>query len=566
MKAIKSIVLSAALLLTTAGVLRAQDARYLIQTNQFQKAKSLLLKDLRNGSLSADYIYQLGKLYVQEKKADSAAKIFALLSTTDNDQRMLNVLGNAYAELNAGTGADNHAAINLTLQKNLKYLEASKSVLVKLEAAELLATVGELEKATELLEAACNQKPVHAENFVAAGDVYVRLSFLLNNTDLYGKACGRYEQALLIDKNYLPALTALGRAYIHSRNYPEARTRLQTALSVDSTWAPALQLMGELQYDLGRYDAASRYYTSYIQKVKPGKQALYKYAFILFFNKQYKESREVIAGLLKDDNGNRVLLRLMGYTSCELKDPATGLPAMEQLFTLSARTDTTRLLADDYEYYGRLLSLVNKDSLAIVQYRKALSIDTSAARVYEYIARSCEKTKHYREAYDAYNEVVARSTSVASSVWFSKGRMAMLIADQQAAMADTLQRTGMLQSAIEAFDRVISMSPASHLGYLWKGRAQASLDPESELALAEASYTTSVQMLEQKNQPDKYKTELTEAYSYLAYLNYLKFEAQKSTDAVAAGNFKIASLGYWDKILALDPANPTALQAKKSIK
>lgn len=538
----------------------AQDYRYLIQTNQFGKAKTLMLHDLKNNRLPGSFIYQLGKIYLQEKNADSAVRAFEFLDQTDNEQKLLYTLGNYKATLND----NNQVEINLSLQKSIKQFSYSKSILVKLEVAELLATIGEVDQASQFIEEACNQTPVRAENFVSAGDVYVRLSYLLNNKELYGKACGRYEQALLVDNEYLPAHTALAKAYIHSRNFTEARIKLNTALSIDSTWIPALQLMGELQYDLGKYDQASKYYTEYISKINPGKLQLQKYSFILYFNKEYAKSREILAQLLKSDPDNRVLLRLMAYTSCELQDPDQGLQAMQKLHMVTEKSDTVKLLATDFGYYGRLLSQKGNDSLAIDKYLKAITIDSTDAGIYENMAKSYEKTKNYLMAYQSYGKAIENIETPPASLWFTKGRMAMLVSEQNA--NDSVIRSQMLQSAVSIFQKVADLSPSSHLGFLWKARAQASMDPESTSGLAEDSYNSALGIMEQKNQPSKYKSELVESYSYLAYLNYLRFESHLSTDKDKAETYKTLSLSYWDKILVIDENNQTALQAKRTIK
>lgn len=551
------------LLAFALSTVKAQDVvRHFIQTGQQLKAKSVLTKEYKSGSITSERKYILGKILISENKQDSALLVFNSFDATKEEQRLLKLTGNALADL----GKKSDAEIALPLLREIKAFNQSKVPLVKLEVAYVLARVNEREKAFELIEQACSLQPANEQTFVSAGDVYIRLSTELNDISLYGKACGRFEQALLVKKNYLPALTALAKAYINSRNFPEAKQKLKDALAIDSTWIPALQLMGELQYDLGNYKLASTYYGKYLQSIEPGTIQLQKYAYILYFDQQYAKAKEIINRLLQDDPENRVLLRLLAYTSCELKQPEEGYQAMIKFMNLQQKQkDSLNMLASDFSYYGRLLSMQSKDSLAIIQFNKAITLDSTVLSTYEYMAKSFEKLKRFGESSKAYNRLT-KDPGCTTTVWFSYGRSLMLLSESLKQTADSITYINTLTEAAGSFSKVTELSPNSHLGHLWKGRAEAAMDPETEKALAEESYKKAIQLLETKNQPDKYKSELVEAYSYMGYLNYLRYEPALKKSPEEANLYKTSSLEYWNKILTLDPTNQAAVQATKSLK
>lgn len=536
--------------------------RYYMQTNQFAKAKTLLLKELDNKTLTPDRIYLLGKIYLDEQQQDSAAIIFNAMNINIEEQRLLKLAGISRIDLKSVSKAE----INLRLSRELKAINSSKSALVKLEAAYVFAQVNESEKASDLIEQACNLKPVTAETFVSAGDVYAHLSIVLKDNSLYGKACGRYEQALLLNKNYLPATTALAKAYMNSRNYFEAKQKLTDALAIDSTWLPALQLMGELQYTLGNYRLASKYYGDYIQRINPGKAQLQKYAYILYFNQEYSKAKKLIQALLKEDSENCVLLRLLAYTSCELKEPDEGLQAMEKFMKIKQSGDSLSLISSDFEYYGSLLSMKSLDSIAVIQFNIALQYDSTRLSVYESLAKLYEKQKDYQGAIRAYTVLTLKNPECNSTVWFSRGRNCLLLAETQVLAADQVNRNHVLDAAVSSFSKVSEISPNSHLGFLWKGRALAALDPETTIGLAEESYRSAISILEAKGAPEKYKSELIEAYSYMGYLYYLKFEQAIKGNHDAASSIRLESLEFWNKILAIDKSNQAAVQAVKALK
>lgn len=546
----------------SAGGLKPDSITFYIETGQTAKARSLLLTELRNQRISSAQIYLLGKLYLDEEKPDSALIMFNSIKTGTEDERLLQMAGQSLVGISKGNTAD----IQLKIIRDLKATKASRNPLVKIEMAMVFALVNEMGTASELIEQSCNLNPSDAVTFDAAGDTYARLSASLKQPDLYGKACGRYEQAIYSNKEYVHARSSLAQAYVNSHNYFEAKTMLRQLLAIDSTWIPALRLMGEVEYALGNYKQASSYYGHFIELVTPEKAQLQKYAYILYFNQEYQKANSLISKLLQDDKSNAVLLRLFAYTSCELKVSVDGLKAMEEFIKMRQTGDTIRLIASDFEYYGRLLSMESHDSLAVIQYEKAIKMDSTKLSLYENIAKSFEKMKQYANAIDAYTRLLTANPQSPSSVWFARGRNCLLLAESPEMTSDTARRSGILNLAVASFSKVVEMSPNSHLGYLWRGRALAALDPETILGLAEPSYQQSISILEAKDTPEKYKTELTEAYRYMGYLNYLKYEkALKEKNAEAAG-FRNVSTGYWDKILTIDSGNQIALQAMKALK
>ena len=111
------------------------------------------------------------------------------------------------------------------------------------------------------------------------------------------------------------------------------------------------------------------------------------------------------------------------------------------------------------------------------------------------------------------------------------------------------------------------MSPASYLGYQWRARALAALDPESTQGSAKPDYEKALAMLEQKNEPKKYSNDLIEAYRYLGYFHFLQYDAvKKNGDAETKEKAKNESLAYWQKVLLLDPNNDIAKQAIAALK
>ena len=244
-----------------------------------------------------------------------------------------------------------------------------------------------------------------------------------------------------------------------------------------------------------------------------------------------------------------------------------GLQNMEQFFKLRSTGSQEKMIATDYEYYGRLLSLNGNDSLAIIQFTKAYQLDSANVGVLDNMAKSYEKLKDYAMAIKSYNTFISISGKQSSATVFSIGKNFLLLAASHDSPNDSLVKDSLLNEATKAFTKVVELSPNSYLGYLWSARAQAQLDPETVLGLAKSNYESCLTLLEAKNQVEKYKLEIVEARRYLGYYYYLASEKAKTAkDLSLTETNKITSKEHWQKLLIIDPENETAKKALEAIK
>ena len=93
------------------------------------------------------------------------------------------------------------------------------------------------------------------------------------------------------------------------------------------------------------------------------------------------------------------------------------------------------------------------------------------------------------------------------------------------------------------FTLVAERAPEDYRGFLWRARANAGLDPETEQGLAKPYYEQAMVLLEKDTSS---KSALVECYKYLGYYNYLK---------EYAGNVKgfPETRKYWNKVLEVSP-------------
>jgi len=543
------------------SVAQNSTAQKYYEMNQYKKAKSAYIAGLKTNNTAIDWLY-LGKIYSNEKNLDSAKICFSNAAHASPDSPLAIVAG-ASVQIISG----DKAQAKIDLAKAEKTAAARKDVQAFIEIAQVLFEAGDSTGWMDCLNQASQLDNKNPLPFIVAGNIYANLNNDAREISALGNASGRYEQALYFDPQNIFAMNALASIYLRIQRYADAEKYLNSIMDLDSNYIPALKNLGELFYSVGRYTKASYYYGRYISLAEFTDADLQRYSIILYFNKEYEKSNSYIQSLLKQDSSNPVLNRLNGYTLYELGKYKEGLDAMNTLFDIrKSSSDTSKIIASDYAYLGKLQAKTGNDTASIGNLLKAISMDSAnTAGLYEDMARCYEHQKKYINAIASYNSFIkASNADVTSATYFSIGKDYLILINDST--LDSLKKNEYINNADSAFAKVILISPSSHLGFLWHARTMAAKDPETTLGLAKDDYEKTLTILEAKGNNEKYKNELIESYRYLGYFYFLKFEnAKKEHNQESTVLFKDLSVSYWNKLLSVDPSNEVASQALKAL-
>ena len=258
-----------------------------------------------------------------------------------------------------------------------------------------------------------------------------------------------------------------------------------------------------------------------------------RYASFLFVTKDYKEALKEIEAIYAIDTTRNLLNRLGAYASFELKEYDKGLSFMR---TYMARQPEAKVLASDFAYYGKLLAATGQDSLAIEQLQLALKKDTTDAELLSELASTYAKTKDFNNCVATYQKKIELKKATTND-YYRMGQAYYQM--QDFGKADT------------AFMRVTEIQPKLIVGYLWRARANSSLDPDSKEGLAKPFYDQVVQVGEEDS--TKFSKELLEAYKYLGFYYYISKDYENSRV-------------NWEKVKGIEPTNTQALDALKDLK
>lgn len=368
----------------------------------------------------------------------------------------------------------------------------------------------------------------------------------------YNEAAGKFDQSLYYDSLNIESYLNIADIYA-SAAYKQPAINYLTLLSVKVPECyVAYRELGDVYFNMTKYTEAKTAYEKYLSFDSYSLEEKERYAYTLFFIKNYELALSVVKELSKNDPENYIFLRLISYMDFETGEHTKGLESFNKFFS---KIPESKIISLDYEYYGKTLGALNMDSLAIISYSAAYKMDTNKLQCLDEMGKLSIKQKKYSDAITYYSKSISKKETPMPLDYFQLGRSYYLLANSlsqniDTANFDSLAMVDAAKTADTMFTRVCLLSPNSYLGFIWRARANSLLDPESSLGLSKTYYEQTLTILLQN--PAKYSKEIVEAYSYLGYYYYVNEN-------------KTTSQEYWVKILEIDPNNEKALAAVKDL-
>jgi len=370
--------------------------------------------------------------------------------------------------------------------------------------------------------------PKNPELYLYRGDYWFNT---LNNGS---RAAENYKRSQDFSPNSTRARVRLGQLYTRIRSYQDALNYYQDALTIDPSFAPAYLEMGFLYSKMGQQDKSKENFKKYLDLSRSNIAAQRRYANMLIQTEDYKGAIEKIHQIMAMDSLSfNDLNRALAYSYFEEKDYPKAKYYIQK-FMANAPAD--KITSKDYIYDGRISVKNGQDSLGINQLKKGFEMDTTNLEILSEIATLYLKAKKPQEAADIYKLKIEHSNGNVND-YYKMGRY--YFDAKNWVEADS------------AFSKVNRMAVDFEPAYLFRARVYANLDPDTKEGLAKPFY----EKLIEKASADsvKYSKDILEAYNYLGYY-YL------------VNKNYCESLVYWDKIVALDPANENANSALKDLK
>lgn len=537
----KKLLIIGGILLGFTNILSAQNKGIeYFSAGMYETAKYYLLK---SGASSEDSYY-LGEVYIIENKLDSAAYFFKKIKDSE-PANPLGYIGEGKTALLKNNVPFAEQLFDQAIKQDKKNPETYVSI------AKAYGLAEQNEKMAEMLEKAGKAKKNYPGIFLAEGDVLLK-------KQNFGEAISKYENALYFDKQNKEALLKLAQVYLNVNNKEQVLSYIDNLLAIDPDYIPAYVVAADAYYSLGRYKSSIESFEKFINEPGISAKEHEKYASVLFFSKEYLKSLEQIDIALKEDPNAFILNRLKIYNLYELGNYEEAMNIATKF--LESKESKNEYIWQDYFYYGQLLSKKGEDSLAIVNYEKALSMDSKRTEINKEISASYEKLERHDESIAYFQKYIDATPDLSVTDKFSFGRTCYyagygkISSNQNGDVvleADSLKGIEYLNMADKSFKEVSELSPDSYLGYFWRARVNSVLDPESTQGLAKPYYEKALSILSQN--PKGREPMLIECYKYLGYYYYIN-------------NDKANAIENFSKVVELDPTDEAIKEAIKEIK
>ncbi len=551
MKAIKKAIKATLVCMMAGSALYAQtlaEAKKAIDAEQYQKAKGIL-KTLIKTQPTAENYFHLGNIYLKTDYPDSA-KTFFTSGVNADPKSPLNYIGLGAADLASNNAAS--AKANFALAE-ARIAKKDAKPYVYIGRAYARAPKPDYNSAVTYFGKAKAMNDKDAEVYLGLADTHRDMRDA-------SSAYAEYRSASDLDRSMLRSKVELAVLNRSSGAFQESVDVLNSVVSADPNYGPAYRELAETYYrwgnsDVKNYDTKIKqslaYYEKYMDLTDRSLDSRMRHADFLVLTRDYKTLQQEAQAMSQLDRTNPRVFRYLGYSAFENANyPAT----VQALKDFKSRVDSNRLIAQDYLYLGRAQMKTGETVDGLNNLKKAIKLDSTTAGVMSEIAKGLYDAKKYSEAEPAY-ELSLKNPKAAALDYYYLGNSYYF--DYFAKVkTDPNTNKDMLVKADSAFSKLLQRAPTTEVALLYRARIQrAKDDSDDSKGLAVPFFEQYVQLVTvaRPEKAEKSKAGLLEAYTYLGSV-----AARKDKDNAKA-------LDYFNKGLALDPANATLQQAKKAV-
>lgn len=543
-------------LLATGFVMNAQDinqAAKAIDAEKYDAAKTMLKSILQSNANDGRAAYLLGREYLREEKVDSAKIYFDKGLAAGKDEK-LNYIGLGQIALNNNNSA---AAMTNFDQATQKMKRKDTEQLVYIARAYMSADKPNYDKAIEVLNKAKLANPEDAQVYLALGDAYYGMS---NQNEAYSN----YRNAFRLDSTLLRAKMQLGVLLKGAKAYNEAIKSFNEVIALDANYGPVYRELAETYYkwganDRSKFDAniktALGFYDKYMSLTDYSLDSRMRHADFLILAQDYKALEKEAIAMQKLDKVNPRIMRYLGYSAYENGNTDVAIKSLNDFIANSSN----KIIGRDYLYLG--LAKIKKSSevegktdaamydQGIADIKKAVELEPTTTADLNELGKTAYGDRDFNKAAAIFEIATSNPQSpnflidnlyLGNSIYYANTRKEVVKVDKVA-----------LEKADKAFGNVITASPTTSDAYLFRARTNKLLEKDEMMA---QYYEEFLKVIADKG-PEEMEANKVKAV-----------EAYNNIGAHYANSDKIKAIEYFNKALALDPANNYATQSIQSLK
>ena len=546
-------------LLASVSVVKAQDlnqAKKAIDAEQFEKAKSLLKSIIKAKPSDGEANFILGNVYLNQAIIDSA-KIYYLNGIEASENKNLNYIGLGQIDLDNKNTASAVANFGLAT-KDMKRKDVDEFIYIG--RAYMNSTNPDYTNAIASLRRALAIEPQNATALLAIGDAYHGAN---NQSDAY-KA---YRDAFAADPKLLRAKMQSGVLLKGAKSYEEAIKSFNEVIAIDANYGPVYRELAETYYNWARnkpstskvnLQNAITNYEKYLSLTDYSINSKMRHADFLILVKDYKNLEVVANKMIAEDKVNPRIYRYLGYSAYENGNIEVAIKSLEDFI----KNPANKAIAKDYLYLGfaKIKKGTNAEGVVepaafeagLTDIKKAIEMEPLAVEDIGDLGKEMFDKKQYQHAAALYEFSANNAESknyLNDNVYYG---IALYYAQVNRPTGTPVDAPS-LAKADAAFDRILAASPTYDEAYLYKGRINNLLEKDDLIIKNYEDYVAKITAkgAEELAKPATVK-KIVEAYN--------------SIGASYANTDKVKAVEYFNKSLALDPANTYAAQSVKALK
>lgn len=526
--------------LTVSAQQGYKDGIEYFRADQPEEAEMILTRTLNDAAtVKTESLYYLGQIALQ--KGDVAqAKSYFDQGIQANPQYPNNYVGLGAVALKNGdkSAAENSfkEAMNLDKKNPVLMVEIARTFY----NADPVLYAKQINKYIEDAKKA-NKKEPEPSIYILEGDMLAPESV--------GDAAGYYEMAWNFDPEtkYPEAYVKYARTYF-SVNPQFSIDRLKELLDKQPNSALAQRELAEKYYESDRLTLAAEQYGKYIENPNHFKKDEIRYVALLYFGGKYQESFDLASKILSEEPDNIYMQRMQFLDQEKLKNPQEAYKYAQIFFNNPKAAGN--FVANDYTTYGDILQELGKDTLATVQFEKAIEVAPDKAELLKDLSGAYTKAKMYKEAAVAMQKFIDSGEATTNDEFM----LARRYQNAAAVETDSLARLDAVNNALKYVDIVLEKAPSNSTIAMTKARilyVKNNNVPTQEVV--DAFFAALKILDEDPANKTKRKGDYTSAYNLIG--NYY----------LAQGDTENAKL-YFTKLLEVNPENDALRQYLENMK
>lgn len=521
-KFLLSLILGGALTLSAQGY---KDGIEYYKADQFDNAKTILDRTLNDASTDkAEAYYYLGEIAFHKGDVATAETNFdkGLAADATNP---FNYVGKGEVALKNG----NEKIAEDYFKKARDYGKKNAELLTAIARAYYnVDPVKYAEDITKNIERAKKADKKDPYNLILQGDMKA-------DEKKPGDAAALYENAILYDAENVPAYVKYADVYFQVS--PEfAIKKLEELLTLKPESALAQRELAEKYFQNDQWAKSAVAYGKYIENPNHFTEDKVRYSVLLYYGQLYNESLSLANELLAGDPQNFQLHRIAFLSKAALKDFEGAEKQAVSFFALST---PDKYSSNDYSSLGDVLKELGKDSLAIIEYEKAVKVNPENLDLLRQLSSAYNSAKNYEKAASVYQSIIDNGNYKTNDLFVLAGRYM----SHGSTEADSVKRDAAINNAIKYIDIVLEKVPDDYRISQRKARILMVKNGNKPSAESSAVYKRVIEILDQDpDNKSKRVQDYIEAYNQIA-------------GAYVMENDKANAIIYYEKFIEVDPTN-----------